>query len=610
MKAALVVCLLAATALGAPKPAEVQAADAAWNAAANEPDPAKRPARWEAAIGAIDRYIAVAGPNAPDLPRLLFSKGRAYAESGHLDLALPIYRTIVTRFPRSTIAEYAANLALDGYNRLRDYETMIAFANELANDPDFLRDRGDLATTVKRIQAQAAYRRAEELERIAHESKDPERYTSVAEAYLAIYNANPKSPTGDELLYNAGVSFEEARAISSATRMFDLLRKQYPHSKLAARATARLAMLYADTAIYDRAADLLEEYAKKYAGEKDAYAALSDAVYYRKATGNRAKAIEDTRYFIKTFGSKKPRESADAMWSLTALYDGDDAIKHLREYLRTFGAKGGSGRVVIAYSKIAQLLLKQSCSIRGVDGLCVTVKERARTCGKGTTRTLAATARNAKKVADARAALEQAIREYERNAITDDVEARYAYAQARVAQADLDLEAYLGIAIPRGLDFDDKHRADSTKRFSTWLDQMQKSGATLTRRYEAVLATKDVASSITAAERIAIVSQSFATAMATAEMPRDIAKEPMAADKKKAFCAAMNDVIVPLEERAALGFGVCLAKSTELAWFGDSSAFCESQLARMKPEEFPLAHELRSVPADYAPVIATEPPLR
>jgi outer membrane protein assembly factor BamD (BamD/ComL family) len=610
MKAALVVCLLVATALGAPKPAEVQAADAAWNAAANEPDPAKRPARWDAAIAAIDRYLEIADPNDPELPRLLFSKGRAYGESGHLDLALPIYRTIVTRFPRSTVAEYAANLALDGYNRLRDYEKMLAFANELANDPNFLRDRADLATTVKRIQGQAAYRRAEELERIAHESKDPERYTAVAEAYLAIYNANPKSPTGDELLYNAGVSFEEARAISSATRMFDLLRKQYPNSKLAPRATARLGKVYGDIAMYDRAAEILEEYAKKYAGEKDAYAAMSDAVFYRKASGNRAKAIEDTRYFIKMFGSKKPRESADAMWSLTALYDGDDAIKHLREYLRTFGTKGGAGRVVIAYSKIAQLLLKQSCSIRGVDGLCVTAKQTPRTCGKGTTTTFAVTARNAKKVADARAALEQAIRAYERNRPADDIEARYAYAQALVASADLELEPFLALVFPRGLDFEAKHREASMKRFNAWLEQHQETGAALTRKYEAVLATKDVAGSITAAARLAMIAQSFATSLATAEIPHDVKTGPLADAKQRAFCEQMLEVAEPLDERASMGYGVCLAKSTELGWFSDSSAFCEKELARLKPEEFPLAHEVRSEPHDYAPVIATEPALR
>lgn len=452
--------------------------------------------------------------------------------------------------------------------------------------------------------------RAEELERTAHASHDPELWVPAAEAYFAIYTANPTSPTGDESLYNAAVCFQEARAISSATRLFDLLRKQYPNSKLAPRATARLAKLYGDIAVYERAADILEEYAKKYAGEKDALDALSDAVYYRKATGNRAKAIEDTRYFVKIFGAKRPRESADGMWSLTALYDGDDAIKHLREYVRAFGAKGGAGRVVIAHAKIGQLLVKQSCSVRGVDGLCVAVKQAPRTCGKGTTTTFTVTARNKRKVDEARGELAQAIREYERNPPAADVEARYAYAQALVASADLELEPYLALGFPRGLDFADKHRLESVKRFNTWLEQHQTIGAELTRKYEAVLATKDAASSITAASRLALVAQSFATAMAVAEIPRDVKTNPFAAEKQKAFCDQMLQVAEPLEERASTGYGVCLAKSTELSWFSDSSALCERELARMKPDEFPLAHEVRITPIDYAPVIVEEPPLR
>lgn len=461
-----------------------------------------------------------------------------------------------------------------------------------------------LATTAMADSPQEARKHAEELERAAHESRDPEQYTAAAAAYLAIYNANPNAVDGDETLYNAGVSFEEGHSIAGATQAFLLLRQQYPKSKISVRATARLAMLYANIAMYDRAADLLEEYAKKYAGEKDAYDALSDAVYYRKATGNRAKAIADTQYFVKTFGSKKPREAAEAMWSLTALYDGDAAIKHLREYLRMFGGKGGAGRVVTAHGKIAQLLLKQSCSIRGVDGLCATVKEQPRTCGKGTTTMLAVTARNKSKVKEALVDLAQAIREYERNGTDDDSEARYAYAQAQIATADLDLEAYLALEFPRSLTFGSKDHMGE-KRFMSWLDEKQKSGTALTRTYAAVFATKDIASSVTAAERLAIVSQSLATSIATAEISRDIKTEPM----RKAFCERLIEVVEPLEERATMGYGVCLAKSTELGWFNDSSAYCESQLARMRPDEFPLAHEVRSEPHDYAPVIATEPAL-
>ena len=87
--------------------------------------------------------------------------------------------------------------------------------------------------------------------------------------------------------------------------MFNLLEKYYPNSKITARAIARLGKAYGDIAFYDRASEKLEQYAKKYAGEKDAYDAMSDAVFYRKGIGDDDKAIDDTKYFIKTFGSEE-----------------------------------------------------------------------------------------------------------------------------------------------------------------------------------------------------------------------------------------------------------------------------------------------------------------
>ncbi len=48
---------------------------------------------------------------------------------------------------------------------------------------------------------------------------------------------------------------------------------------------------------------------------------MSDAVFFRKGIGDDGKAIEDTKYFIKTFGQKKPQEAANAMFSLTSIYE-------------------------------------------------------------------------------------------------------------------------------------------------------------------------------------------------------------------------------------------------------------------------------------------------
>jgi len=459
----------------------------------------------------------------------------------------------------------------------------------------------------------AERKRLEQLEAGARAASDLEKYAELGTGYMQLYNADPQASDGDELLYNAGAASESGRAISAAIQAFALLARNYPTSKLRSRAVARLARIYGDIAMYDKAAEKLEEYATKYAGEKDAVNAMSDAVYFRKAIGDREKAIEDTHYFVKTFGAKNPREAADAMWSLTALYEAepDRAVAHLREYLRSYGAKGGAERVVIAHAKIGQLLWKQSCPSRGIDGLCVKANDRAvRACGTGTTRTLAAASRDSRRVKEALSAFASAIKEYERQP-PDDPAARYYYAQAKLAAADAGLEPYFALALPRDLNFDPDSSATRTanlKRFHEWVEQKQKDGGKLTRQYEAVLAIKDAASSITAAARLGIVTQSFASSLVAGEIPRSVRTGAHAA--AKAYCDTLTEIAQPLDASAVNAFAVCLAKSTELAWFSESSLQCESELIRMKPAEFPRATELRIQPLLSAPVIAVEPPLR
>ncbi len=574
-----------------------------------KPAPQVLPAREQKVMAAFDRYVTYMDPADPEVPGVLFLKANLYRRFDQFELAIPIFRSLIERYPRQDVAEYAANLLLDTYNRLQRYDQLLALADQLGKDSAFLRDREDLARTVTQLQRQSRRKRAEGLERAANESKDWSAYVAAATAYLDIYNADRESADNDEVLYNAGVSFEQGRSISQALLAYALLEKYYPNSRITARATARVGKIYGDIAMYDLAAAKLELYAKRYAGEKDAYEAMSDAIYFRKALGDRKKSVEDTEYFIRTFGAKKPTEAANASWSLTALYEPDAAatITHLQNYLRTYGPKGGPDRIVIAQAMIGALLWKQSCPHAVVDGLCVKVKERTpRTCGAGTMRTITATKRDEATRKRAYVAFAEAVREFERRSgAFDDPAARYYYAQAKLALADADLEAYLAVTFPRGLTFAPAKqlREASLKRFAAFIEDKQKLGATANRKYDDVLAAKDAASSITAASRLGTISQTFASELLTTPIPR------ATAETRDAYCDVVMNVAAPLEASAINAFATCLAKSTELGWFGDSSASCERQLFELKPDEFPRASELRIKPLLAAPVIVVEPPV-
>jgi tetratricopeptide (TPR) repeat protein len=600
------------------------------------PQPKPIPERDQKMLAAFDVYINyIKDPKDDELVGMKFLKANIYRRYNQFDKAIPLFEDILDHHREHETAEYSANLLLDTYNRTQQYDKMLALADKLTKDAKFLDGKDDLKAVLGDIKAKSMRKKAEMMEKQAKDTKDFGKYIECGQAYLDIYNADPEAKQNDEVLYNAGVCFEEGRSITAAITAFSTLQKYFPNSNLSKKALARIGKAYGDIAFYDRSAEKLEEYAKKYAGEKDAYDAMSDAVFYRKGIGDDAKAIENTKYFIKTFGKKNPKEAANAAFSLTTVYekqgDKDAVVKHLRDYIRTYGSKGGDDRLVIANAKIGQILWEQSCPVKQVNGSCVKIvrerainlKKRKRAkgsdqptqCGPDSKIKLTVVKRDERKVKDALKAFGAAAKAFEKTKGKtggDEGGARYYYGLAKVAEADKDFEAYLALTFPSSLNFDPQNKAiaaKSLKRFNDWVEQKKKVGGAATKKYEGVLAIKDAANSITAAARLGQISQDFSDALFTAAIPKDVRTGQFADEKVEAFCDKMTEVAEPLEAASLNAYSVCLSKSTELGWFSEWSKMCERELGQIKPEDYPTASELRADPTMVAPVIAVEPPV-
>jgi outer membrane protein assembly factor BamD (BamD/ComL family) len=423
----------------------------------------------------------------------------------------------------------------------------------------------------------------------ARPTSDDQRTTCGA-FFLDEYNREPTAPGADEHLYNAGVMYAEAHALNAAIQSFTLLRKSFPRSKHGPHALGRIAKMYADVAMIDKAAAAFEEYAKIYAGEKDAYYAMSDAIYYRRALGDDEKAIEDTKYFLKTFGTKKPADAAAAAFALTAIYekrqDREATLKHLRDYIRQFGAKGGRDRLVIAYAKIGELQWQQSCPVKPIDGQCVRVKRKGAPVCDGARNTVEWVKRDDRAVKEALAAFASAINTYESVAGRtggDEAGARYYYARSLLARTDVEAEASPMPAAPRGA------------QLANWTSEQVTARGKLDTHYENVLNVKDVATSIVAAERIARLSDDVAAAIvATAVKPSE--------------CKALAEAAAPFRENAILRYAACLTMASEAAWFDDGARSCEAALMRLAPDERPPFRELVGRPSSSSPLVVVSGP--
>jgi len=409
--------------------------------------------------------------------------------------------------------------------------------------------------------------------------------------YYGLYEKVMAAEDAAEYLFEAAAFYETDGSVVAAIRVYEQLRAKFPRSSYAPAALARIGIIHGNVGDFELAARALEQYAMLYAGEKDASDAMRDAIFYRKAIGDDAKAIENTKYLIKAYGAKRPSEAANADFALTALYEkrgnSDLVAKHLMQWIRTWGAKGGTDKLIIANGKLAELAWMRSCPVKLIDGMCAQRLKLAKpgVCS-GTLSGVEPVKRNERELKRALASFAEVTRLYGKvggSTGGDDAAARYYYARAKLAVADADAEPHIHDKKPASADLD------------TWFGDAIKLRTRYNRNYELVLGARDASTSIAAAARISLITDTLASAITDAATT-------------KPECDAMAEKAAPLREASITGYGVCLSKAGELGWFDESAQICERALVRLAPKDYPTLREHSGDATNTSPVMATEPP--
>jgi TolA-binding protein len=594
---------------------------------AKEVKPREIDGREKKMIDAFDVYIRyIKDPKDEELVMMKFLKARIYWRHDQLDKALPLFQDIVEVHPTHETALYSANIMLDSLIRMKQFDQLLKWTNKLLKNQKFLEDKDSLRERLADIKAKSMRKAAEQLE-------EEKRWVECGEAYLDIFETSPNSPGMEEVLYNAGVCFEEGKSIGFAIRMYGELRKRFPKSKQSERALARMGNAYAAIARYKQAAALYEEYANKYAGEKDASNALNDAVVYRKGIGDDRQAIKNIEEFVKKFKRKRFDDAAAAFFGMAGIYEKQNkdemVIRHLKRYISEFGRKGGRDRLIAANAKIGEILWNRSCRAKGVDGACVKVaRERAlrrkkrrrgggaavpNRCGESDRIVLTVIDRNRTYANQARGFFRNAIREWQKGGADGIPEERlpgaayWAFA-AKFYMADAEYEEFLDIKFPEGMNFDPqkpKTVEKSKKRFADWLKKKSQVGAKVDAMYKEILNGNSAAWAIAAAARMGQIPQNFADGLYRAEVPAIARTGPYAEDLYFAYCGALEDEAKPLEQRSIAAFTFCLEETTKRNWFNQWARLCEEELGQINPQDFPAALEVHGEPDSVAPVTDT-----
>lgn len=604
--------------------------------------PEEIPDKQQKMLAAFDYYIKyVTDPKDDELTSIKFLKGRIYWRYRHYDKAIPYFQDVIKTRPDHETAEFSANLLLDSLNRSGRHDELIQWVDKLLAMKSFISEHEDLKANLELLKRQSMRKLAER-----HEKEG--RFKDCGDTYLDIFSRYGEGEDLAEVLFNAGVCYERARLMGQAVRMREELTKRFPKSNLAQKAQYALGKNYADIAMYDLAAARYEEFAKKFGGEKEAPTALSNATFLRKGLGQDDKAIEDTNFFIKQYGAKKPKEAAAAHYSVADIYekrkDYDDMIKHLQNYLKQWGKKGGIDRQIAAHVRIGEVLWRQSCPVKGVNGACIEIKrERAlktrggkkkrsvtqTQCGPESKSKIIVHNRRPALVKEAMQNFNTAIKLWKNGAAKnevpgdDDAEKAgrtaamiYYVAMANFYKGEQQYEAFLSIKFPEDLDFTDtkpKRKQESIKKFEKWQKDKMKALEDTKKTYMHVV--NDIlgggaAWAIASAARVGQLYQNISDALFTAPIPpipSDIKQLGLSQDFVDAYCDALTDVATPLEEKSIEAFSFCLDKSTQLNWSNEWSRLCEAELAQIRPQDFPSAGEITAAATSVPMTLDVQP---
>ncbi len=608
----------------------------------------------EKMLGAYDIYQKyVKKKDDKELPKIQYHRAKIMMAHNKFDEAKPITIELIQKFDGTIYSAWAAAMLIDlltikwsdGDNTP---EQTIAASDELEKWALAVQDKKlykhkeseSIRGAVPTLLAGIRWKKAEAYQEQGRQG-DREGFVRCGEEYASIYNDYEEHDRADTLLFNAARCFEAAYLMGNAVKARKALLDTFPESKHYQQTLKEVGLNYQAIAFYAEAAERFEQYAGKYTKDEFSSTALQNAYLFRLGLGDEAKAEENLSRYEGLYKRKDPKTAAKIFWSKHELLDSDgQRLAHAKDYIKTYGNKGGVDRRVVAEAAIGQILWRQSCEKELLYDSCLTVKRKKATageetrkkatrlrkkgkkkkddvpkyCGSATQGLITVHKRDSKKASDAQSHFGTVAKLATKkpNIPKEDTERADAYRNAvgmsMVYRADQKYEEYLKVNIPGDLEFyteewkkdtgipqwerqykkQAEKKADSLKRFKEFFESKTKLGDELVKAYAEVKGSGSPYWVLAAAARMAFLSQNFADQLYRAEVPKSIKTE----DAYFIYCDELALYAETPEKVAVQAFTYCLKKSTEYQFFNQFSRMCEEELQQREPDEYPATNEL------------------
>jgi cellulose synthase operon protein C len=236
-------------------------------------------------LDASERYLKYL-PKGEKRVEVAYKAARIYYEYHRYDEAVFRFSEIALSYPDykfdngDRAGEIAANLVLDSYNGLGNYQKVNEWARRFyANDK---LATGKFREDLSKIIEQSSFKLVAQLEQKGE-------YTQAAEAYLSFVKDFPRTEIADKALYNASVDFFKAHLFERALETRERLFKSYPKSPLVPLCIWANAEGYESIGDFDRAADAYEAYVQGYQASRTVAPAPKKSAAHASKKGKKGK---------------------------------------------------------------------------------------------------------------------------------------------------------------------------------------------------------------------------------------------------------------------------------------------------------------------------------
>lgn len=503
--------------------------------------------RFIAACDLYSKYVK----NSEYLVDISYDGALQYYEANQFDEAIKRFKNISEKFTDHRLSIYAANLLLDTYNLLGDFDSLNKQVDIFLGLYKPERDE-EFYNMLLKLKQQSTFKECQ-----AFEGK--KQYLEAARCFYRYSKKFEKSEYVDKALYNSALNYKREKRIEQSIQMLLTLVNEHSNSKLVPRALFKIASNLQDLAIYSKASDAYEFYAARFPKEKNAKVALRNAAIFREGLGELDKSLENYQGYLKLV-QDDVTESAKVFFSIGMIYKKQNnwkkVIDHYDDYRRKYGKTGPVDLLIESHTITGNAYMERG--------------------GRGSEKSAHNSYDTAYKIFLGLSKDDQAKLTTGLNAVA---EARFKMGEfifREFKNTPLKGKAY------RNLKKFIKEMTDKIKNKTKYI-------ADARTIYMEVIQFRSPNWAIAALARIGQMFQQAAEDIYNYPAPASFDEE-----QQEVFKGQMGDMALVQEQKAVDAYITCIKKAQELRWVNSWSELAEQQLARLKPQEYRSNAEIRA----------------